>query len=110
MRKLPRWVQSRTRLGKDLAQRDIAKIARIVKASRAEAGPRIVLTSDTVQVMPPPWLAFGDMRRGLSRLCSTVANVHAGAGAQETVPDPLGGSFPVPRESAKDRTPLLGLA
>ena len=53
MRKLPRWVQSRTRLGKDLARRDIAEITRTIRASRAEAGPRIMHTIDAVQVVPP---------------------------------------------------------
>ena len=49
MRKLPRWVQSRTRLGRHLAQQD-AEIIYSIHASRAEAGPRIVRTRDTVQV------------------------------------------------------------
>ena len=53
MRKLPRWVQSRTRLGRHLAQQDIAAITRTIRASRAEAGPRIVHLIDTVQVVPP---------------------------------------------------------
>ncbi len=57
MRKLPRWVQSRTRLGRHLAHQDIAEITRTIRASRAEAGPRIVHTIDTVQVGPPASLA-----------------------------------------------------
>jgi hypothetical protein len=57
MRKLPRWVQSRTRLGRHLARQDIAEITRTIRASRAEAGPRIVHTIDSVQVVPPPSLA-----------------------------------------------------
>jgi hypothetical protein len=57
MRKLPRWVQSRTRLGRHLALQDIAEITRTIRASRAEAGPRIVHTIDAVQVVPPASLA-----------------------------------------------------
>ncbi len=57
IRKLPRWVQSRTRLGRHLAHQDIAEITRTTRASRAEAGPRIVHTIDTVQVVPPASLA-----------------------------------------------------
>ena len=57
IRKLPRWVQSRTRLGRHLAHQDIAEITRTIRASRAEAGPRIVHTIDTVQVLPPASLA-----------------------------------------------------
>jgi hypothetical protein len=48
MRKLPRWVQSRTPLGRRLAHQDIAEITRAIRASRAEAGPRVVHAIDTV--------------------------------------------------------------
>jgi hypothetical protein len=57
MRKLPRWVQSRTRLGRHLSQQDIAEIARTIRASGGEAGPRIVHLIDTVQVVPAASLA-----------------------------------------------------
>jgi len=57
MRKLPRWVQSRTRLGRRLLQQDIAEITRTIRASRADAGTRIVHLIDTVQVVPSAALA-----------------------------------------------------
>ena len=114
MRKLPRWVQSRTRLGRHLAHQDIAEITRTIRASRAEAGPRIVHTIDAVQVVPPASLAC--LRESasahiLSGLRHTGANSHAGAGAwQETGADPLGGSSRAPGESTNDPLPLRAVA
>ena len=45
-------VQSRTPLGKRLLKQDIAQITRAI-SPRPAAGPRIMHTRDTVQVVPP---------------------------------------------------------